>query len=1564
MYKVSFSKESESENLKNKLIYNKKIDEIFSNRKETDKAFLNFSKIFIKNIPFHLLEILSDKDLYSFLLHLFQVIKNRRKKKYFYSVIKPDESDFFIGNFTIIALNTDDRPFLIDSIREYFYEIDLNEQLIIHPIFNIKRDFKGDITEIDEPKIGTKNESFVVIFIESIDSNLLNRITDELSKIYEEVILSVDDFQEMSNILSNLSLYYKNRHVEVSEFLEWINNKNFIIQGIRTIHNIDLTTEDYTIDQYGVYKLNKSADTLSSLISSLKENRFRYVDGFPVVIDKALYTSKVKKRRNYDRIMVIDNKDGKYSIISIIGIFSKEGRKTSPFDIPIIKKKLSDIIEFFGFVNGSHDHKWLIDILESFPKTEIFSLDKDTIISVLKTIFSIQGKNQIVFYTKELKPLKNFYLFMVFPQEKFSTEILEDVKSIFQQELKAVELDTSVRSDEHGFVFVHFHFYLTDIDILDKVDFGKIKFLINDLLKDFEDELYEALKLRYSSHKSDELFHKFKKSFSNTYKTKCSPNEAVEDIKYLLNLKDFSSTLYVDDTKCTIKIYSKRRILLTDIMPIIDNMGLKVNEEFIFAVTTDEATYFINSIYLAEIENREKFKSKYSKIIPELIVAVLSEKIENDVLNKLLIAECLAYKEIDFLRGVRNYIEQINHYFRRVSLNETLINNSKIAKLFIDYLYEKFDPEKKERDFRKIEDSILSLIDQVVLVQEDSILRHFYKVITSIVRTNYFIKGRDYISFKISSKNLDILPEPKPLYEIYVHSFYTEGIHLRGGKVARGGLRFSDRPDDFRTEVLGLLKTQMVKNAVIVPVGSKGGFVVKKRFADKNKDKEHVINQYKIFIRGLLDITDNYKGEKVVHPSNVVVYDEKDPYLVVAADKGTATFSDIANSISKDYGFWLGDAFASGGSTGYDHKKVGITAKGAWECIKRHFRELGKDIQTEPFTVIGIGDMSGDVFGNGMLLSKQIKLIAAFNHIHIFVDPNPDPEISYIERLRLFKLPGSTWRDYNQDIISKGGGVFERSAKKIKLTPEIIKLLNIQKDVVSGEELIRYILKAEAELLFNGGIGTYVKDDLETDEEAGDKANDNVRINASELKVKVVGEGGNLGLTQKARIRFALNGGLVNTDALDNSAGVDMSDHEVNIKILLNILLKNKELKDEKERNRLIVKLTPEVTKLVLRDNYLQSNVVSLDFLKSKKDLIYYKDTAEYLKEVGLLNFEIEEINFIKEKRPITRPELCVLLAYTKIHLYHMTLNSFDLNNKVLKEEYLSYYPETLIKSYSKYFDYHKLKREITATVAVNKAVNQAGISSFIELYKRTGKPFANLIETYLFADRLLNTDKIRGKIEALDLKVDAKLQYLLFNELERTLKIAVSWLINENNVSILNGNKKIFEEVCKKTVSNVTGEIKKDYNNLLQYLRENGCSQGLAKEVCDIKFLKPAFDLFEIVARNRFDINKTIKAYYKIGEIFNLPLFIFGIKSVNVATSWDVINRDNLVTRVKVFQKQFTEKYVQNSDSWLKGLEKKDAIFFVNYNNFLQSITAKEFDTLIPYNVMMDTLFNMLSSN
>jgi glutamate dehydrogenase len=1547
---------------KNVELINEKHENVFKGFKDSNPSFYKFSKMMLYNIPLNFIEILTDDDFVKFIEYLFKAFNNRKKRKFSIDVAHAFNTDFFIGNFSIITLVTDDRPFLVDSIREYFYEIKFEQKFIIHPIFNVKRDRTGQINILNEPGIGTSNESFVVIFMEDVDENQLKDIRKELESIYNEVILAVDDFAEMSILLSNLSELYKNSSPETSEFIKWLLDENFIIQGIRVLNNIDMTNgDDYDLEQLGVYKLNRTIKMIPSLIEAIKSKSLNFIDDYPVIVDKALFKSKVKKRKNYDRLMFFDKNGDKYNVITVIGIFSKNVNKTPPHKISITRKKVAEVFNNFKFVHGSHDYKWIRDILEVFPKTELFNFDSNTITDILEVILSIQGKNQLRIYWKSYASLKHFYCFMAIPIEKFSNELANDVSRILEDMLNGKTLDVSIRHDEHGYSYIHYNIYIKKTEFAKNFDEELLKERIIPLLKEWEDELVEAIRLKFSSRQADLISSKYSRAFSDTYKTRTSPNEAAVDISYLENLSEVSSYLHADKEKVVLKIYSKRSILLTDIIPIFDNTGLKVNEENIFKVKTNNEIYYINSIYIANIENHLEFKEKFKNRLTELIVSVIKYETENDDLNKLLILTDLNYRQIDVLRAIRNYIEQIEHTFRRKTINETLNNNCKIAEMLVELFDNKLNPDIKTDQSSKLNKKILESIDGVKSVAEDTILRHFVKVLNCILRTNFYRKPtRNFLSFKVDSRRLDILPDPKPMFEIYVHNAHMEGVHLRGGKVARGGLRFSDRPDDFRTEILGLVKTQIVKNAVIVPTGSKGGFIVKQRFDDREKDKEHVITQYKTFIRGLLDITDNYSGKKVVHPENVKILDDNDPYLVVAADKGTATFSDIANSISLEYGFWLGDAFASGGSTGYDHKKVGITARGAWESVKRHFRELGKDCQREDFTVIGIGDMSGDVFGNGMLLSKKIRLLAAFNHIHIFLDPNPDSSVSYKERKRLFKLPRSTWKDYNPELISKGGGVFDRSAKKIELSPEVKEMLGVSLNYVNGEQLISLILKMKAELLWNGGIGTYVKHPEETHLDVGDAANDGVRVNADELRVQIVGEGGNLGFTQRARILFSQLGGKMYTDALDNSAGVDMSDHEVNLKIMLDHILKKRLLKDSKERDKFVLALTDEVTDLVLKDNYLQSQIVSCDELRSDKNLIAFVETANFLKEKGLLDFKIEQLRFIDEDRKPTRPELAVLLAYIKIYLLDVIEENFDMENPIIKELYKNYYPKSLLKKFEDQIYEHKLKKEIAITVLVNKVINQAGITFFIELFKNTGKDFLTLIEKYILAEKLLKFEEVRSRIEKLDGKINANVQYQMLIEVEKTLKVAVEWLVNDANEEMIKNNLEMFNKLASNISRNLKGYLKENYKKLLNDFIKNGVSKELARDICDIRYLKPAFDMFEMSQTYGFDSLQTIKNYLNVACHLKLHLIVKGIKQIKIKTSWDRINRENLLRRTKDLQKKLAIKVMQNEKNWLSNLEKKEQAFFEGYNEFLADIEKDNIETMVPYNVMLDSFFNL----
>ncbi|MCX8084793.1 MAG: NAD-glutamate dehydrogenase [Calditerrivibrio sp.] len=1535
------------------------IEKFLTDIGDGEKNYYNFTKIILKKLPENLLSHISENDLINFTKELYRHLNDRKKKKYHLSSFSGITEDFFIGNFSIITITTDDRPFLVDSLREFFYEINLNQQFIIHPIFSIKRNNKGEIIELGNPYIGSSNESFVMIFLSNITGEELEVIKAEIEEIYENIIVVVDDYPKMIGFLKQLGQHYQGINSETSDFIHWLADDKFIIQGIRVISNIK-SFKEYDLEQMGVYKFNRTTGIIPHLIEAIHKGKMVFLENYPIIVDKALYRSKVKKRRNYDRIILVDKSDGNYTIISIIGVFTKDALKSSPLEISIVKNKIKKVVEYFNFVNGSHDHKWLLDILESFPKIEIFNFDEKTLIEVLNTIFSIQGKSQVRLFYKNLPP-QNLYLFLAIPTEKYSSELVMDLKKAFETYLNANSIDISIRHDDHGYEFIIFNFFLNNPEI--STNDNAIKNIVLDLLKDWDEKFYEILNEEYVGYEADKVYDTYAHTFGENYKVKCSPKEASDDIKNItqLNKKHIISTLYKENKKLVVKIFRKDRMLLTDIMPIIDNIGLKVNEEDIFELKHHSEKIYLHNIYLDCIENSEIFYESYKNFLPELIENIIKDHVENDRLNKLLITAGLTFKEVDLLRALRNYLEQINPNFKRSTIEDSLLNNPHISKLFINYFKEKFDPLLSKRHHPEILNEIYQNIDAIKSVTEDRILRCFADILQTMVRTNYFQKPhKHYISFKISSKKLSILPDPKPLYEIYVHSANMEGIHLRGGKVARGGLRFSDRHDDFRTEILGLMKTQMVKNTVIVPVGSKGGFIVKKRYEDRDEDKLHVIEQYKTFIRGLLDITDNYTGKKVVHPQNVVIYDENDPYLVVAADKGTATFSDIANSVSIEYGFWLGDAFASGGSAGYDHKKVGITAKGAWECVKRHFRELGKDIQKEPFTVIGIGDMSGDVFGNGMLLSKQIKLVAAFNHAHIFLDPSPDTTTSYKERLRLFKLPRSSWTDYNRDLISKGGGIFERNAKKIDLSQEIKELLKTTKDTVSGEELIKLILKADVELLWNGGIGTYIKDSTETNLEVGDKANDNVRVDAEELNVKVIGEGGNLGLTQKARIKFSALGGKINTDAVDNSAGVDMSDHEVNIKILLSSLMKKKLIKDLKERNKLIADLTDDVTELVLKDNFEQSRILSIEELNAKENLLPYIEAANHLKEIGLLKFEIEKIDFIKEKRMITRPELAVLMAYTKLFLFDNIVEHVDINDPILRKLYESYYPNSIIQKYREEIYEHKLIKEIIATVLVNRYINQNGMVTYLQLHNRYGKDLYKIMMRYFFAEEILAITPLREKLNIIDTKYSSDILYKGFIEIEKTLNVATEWLLNDSNYELLKNNIESFNTMLKCLGVPSQLELKKQIKEFEKEFHSEHLPSTLVGELAKIKFSKSVFDLFELYIKDHLDPEIMIKNYFYIAEELHLKTLSIHIKAIKPHDQWDNVNKDNLLKRIKLMQKKFTQKITQNP-LWFKNVIKNEKNFFTNYFGFLESIEKNESLSLVPFNVIIDSLDKIL---
>ncbi|HET6222591.1 MAG TPA: NAD-glutamate dehydrogenase domain-containing protein, partial [Dongiaceae bacterium] len=802
---------------------------------------------------------------------------------------------------------------------------------------------------------------------------------------------------------------------------------------------------------------------------------------------------------------------------------------------------------------------------------------------------------------------------------------------------------------------------------------------------------------------------------------------------------------------------------------------------------------WIHDFSMVNADNAEVDLHQVRALFQEALTRLWAGEVEDDGFNRLVLRAGLGWREVGILRAYCKYLRQAAIPFSQAYMEDTLARNAGIARLLVKLFHTLFEPggrsDAEERGAAIVAE-IEQALDSVANLDEDRILRRYLNVIRSTLRTNYFFGAREgrwkpYLSFKLDSHAVDELPLPRPLVEIFVYSPRVEAIHLRGGRVARGGIRWSDRREDFRTEVLGLMKTQMVKNAVIVPVGSKGGFVVKRPPVGGSREAlmTEVVESYKTMMRGLLDLTDNLSGGKVVPPPEVACRDGDDPYLVVAADKGTATFSDIANGVSAEYGFWLGDAFASGGSAGYDHKKMGITARGAWESVKRHFRELGVDTQSQDFTVVGVGDMSGDVFGNGMLLSPHTRLVGAFNHLHIFLDPDADPAASFRERERLFDLPRSAWSDYDAKLISPGGGVFDRKAKSIRLSPEVKRCFGIARDSLTPAELIQTMLRAEVDMLWLGGIGTYVKASDETHAEVGDRANDSVRINAAELRCKVVGEGANLGFTQRGRIEYALEGGRINTDAVDNSAGVDTSDHEVNIKILLNEIVAAGDMTG-KQRDRLLQELTDEVGALVLRDNYLQTQALSVTQHLGARMLDRQTRFMRTLEKAGRLDRAIEFLpndETIAERKAVgaglTRPELAVLLAYAKITLYDDLLASDLPDDPQLGKDLLDYFPEPLRRRYADAIAGHRLRREIIATVVTNEIVNRVGITFVHEVGEATGMPPADIARAYIAGREIFDMSALWREIEALDNKVPAQLQATMLVECGRALERGIVWL-------------------------------------------------------------------------------------------------------------------------------------------------------------------------------------------
>ncbi|HKJ73785.1 MAG TPA: NAD-glutamate dehydrogenase, partial [Alphaproteobacteria bacterium] len=1110
--------------------------------------------------------------------------------------------------------------------------------LVIHPTMYVCRDEEGRLIRVldrttenadaEAEKAGATLESIMHIEIdEQIEPDILNEIEQRLRSVLADVRVSVEDWRpildRLHDVIATLETepppLEKGEITETVDFLKWLGDNNFTFLGYREYEHVGKRGDESVraVEGSGLGILSdpdrhvlESAEELTVLSPEVRD--FLQLPEL-MIITKANVRATVHRSVHLDYVSVkrMDAKGRLKAEHRFVGLFTSAAYNLSPRAIPVLRRKVRHMLERANFLPASHDGKALLNVLETYPRDELFQIDEETLFDVSIGVLRLQERPRAKAFLRYDKFERYVSALVYVPREVYDTDLRVKIGDIL---CGAFDGEISAHYALVGeSVLARIHFIVkTRPGEVPSVDIGAINEQIAEAARSWSDRLHDAVVTKHGEGIGNGIWSRFAGAFSAGYRDTFGPELALFDIERIGGLEnegDVSFNFYrpIEDpaSQIRLKIYHSGTLIpLSDCLPMLEHVGLKVLGEQAFEVsTTDSGQYWVHDFRMEDREGGEIDLANCRARLEATLERVWSGEVDDDGFNALVLKAGLDWRQTVILRAYFAYLRQIGLTFSPAYVQETLILNPAIASQLVDLFRVRFDPdldmsmEDRESRAGEIAKSIEGLLEKVSSLDEDRILRRYLNVVMSILRTNYFQRDergepKPQLSFKLDSSRLDEMPLPRPHVEIFVFSPRVEGIHLRDGEVARGGIRWSDRREDYRTEILGLMKAQRVKNTVIVPVGAKGGFVPKNLpSGDRDAIMAEGVACYKTFISSLLDLTDNLSKGEIVRPERVVRHDADDPYLVVAADKGTASFSDIANGVAKEHGFWLGDAFASGGSAGYDHKKMGITARGAWISVQRHFRELGVDVQETPISVVGIGDMSGDVFGNGMLMSRQLKLVAAFDHRHIFIDPDPNPMESYIERERMFSLPRSSWADYNADLISKGGGVFPRTAKSVVLTDEMRALLGVDRDKMTPNELIKAILKAKADLLWVGGIGTYCKAHDQTQAEAGDRANDAVRVDGRELKFKVVGEGGNLGFTQCGRIEYARHGGRINTDAIDNSAGVDCSDHEVNIKILLNAVVTDGEM-TEKQRDRQLAEMTDEVAEHVLADNYAQTRIL------------------------------------------------------------------------------------------------------------------------------------------------------------------------------------------------------------------------------------------------------------------------------------------------------------------------------------------------------------------------------------
>ncbi|HEU0032467.1 MAG TPA: NAD-glutamate dehydrogenase domain-containing protein [Kofleriaceae bacterium] len=1453
---------------------------------------------------------------------------------------------------TVIETRLPDCAFIIRTIKSFLREQNLHLHFVLHPIHGVIQDH-GQITGID-PNRGTKY-SQVYMQVSAIPPERRDALKADLAQRLELTLIVNRDRYDMLG-----------RFNEVRAYLCGLAGRDPSQPSPRESQSIPREVIQRAIDGAPRTQREIEADEAVELIDWLKDDNFVFVGyaWFPMPasngngagnghrhVEKGLGLFSAPDRKNLEEVIgeIVSTRRTRTEVYSFyrtdymtvvrsvaqvryfgiaqyappgeggkllgehvfIGLLSTKALKQANRRIPVVGKRIKEVMARMDEQPGSYAYTKSVAILDSMPVEDLFYWSIDEIRDIAMQFRLAESRDHARVFVWRRPNGRRLAVVCVVPRMRFSEALREQLSQEIRKFLAVPHLrEYRQETDDESPIRLHFTVGKYRPNVTNE-DLEALTDKLEMLLESWDDQLRRLVFKHYrgpgkgssstssrylaTTASAQEIWARSGSRFPESYKGTLSPEIALLDIGLVEKLDEpdgLRAALVVvgdgEQRHTSLRIVSRKELLLNDVVPVLHRMALRTTSRLAERLTGPGPDVYITGFEVSGADGRKIEDEATLERLGNIIQRVLAKHLLDDRLLGLGYLASLDWRQIDLLITYRNYFVQVFQGFGAQSVEDTLLKHPQFAALLVEYFETKFATDRKESAAERAEKLLPpiarkyeEMLQRVTVIQEDLILRYFIDLFEATRRTNYYRPGRgDTISIKIESALVEHMPRPCPVFEIYVHAPGVEGIHLRGGMVARGGLRHSDRPDDFRTEVLGLQRTQALKNVIIVPQGAKGGFVTRKLGATREEARA----QYQVFIAGLLDITDNYVGSKIVPPPGVVRYDDDDPYLVVAADKGTAHLSDTANAISQQYKFWLDDAFASGGSAGYDHKVMGITSRGGWVNVERHFREMGIDIRKTSIRVAGVGDMSGDVFGNGMLLNEKLKLVAAFNHKHVFIDPDPDPTTSYAERRRLFTTPGTQWSDYRADVISKGGGVFERAAKEIALSAEARKLLGITAATVSGPDLVRAILALDVDLMWFGGIGTYVKASTEAHGEVGDKVNDNVRINATELRAKVIGEGANLAITQRGRTEYLMHGGRCNTDAIDNSAGVDCSDHEVNLKILLSPLMLSGDLPRE-QRDAFLRELEPDVAAACVQDNYLQSALLSMEQMRSKKHGSQFVDLLTYLDKHGLdrtaerIPPDDELTAWLAAGKGLPRNLLAVLVAHTKMDLYDRVLHSRIPDLPLFHPFLVSYFPPKAAERFAAQVEKHHLRREIIATVVTNAMINQAGCTLLVQLCKESSVTMEELVVRYFVCDELLEGRKIRAAVHGADFKVPAADQYaalLAFEDVHRSL--LRWWIWNEQTWKLspddVKKTKPEFEKAAAALISSLEGPTRLAFEAREQELVQRGFSEDVARTLAHAPVLRESFALLAAARDAKLALQKAAPLFHRVGRAVHVDKF------------------------------------------------------------------------------------------